>query len=290
MENQNSKLSKIPKILFYISFAPAALLLISSVISIWNGFPFLFSVDYGWDAFSGNIIIGVYAFFCIIPIFPVCMIYQTAYILREKVKAIKNISPAKFFGVIGAMTAAVIIIALFPEIKFRIDRAADSYFAQQMYKNADEKIDYHKNNIYVDGVFGIKEQKNSCVLIDYDEQTLGILTAEDIIGYFEIKMIPSTEGSYEAVKIKSEYFVQDIIPLKNGGRLVTFCRDSSYSHFTSAAILEFGDGNILYADNITEKNSDSPLFTGLSWSEYYVGDDLKYSDILASADNSLPTG
>ena len=53
------------------------------------GFPFLWSVSYGWEAFEGAfMIMGLV--FVIIPVFPFCVFWQVFYIVR-RIKAKKRL-------------------------------------------------------------------------------------------------------------------------------------------------------------------------------------------------------
>ena len=74
---------------FFCSFIPFLLLLAYSAYCMKAGFPFLWSVSYGWEAFEGAfMIMGLV--FVIIPVFPFCVFWQVFYIVR-RIKARKRL-------------------------------------------------------------------------------------------------------------------------------------------------------------------------------------------------------
>ena len=77
--------SKLYRASFFASFIPFLLLFISSLITAVSGFTFLGSTSYGFDAFWSNIVIlGVYVFGVIIPVFPLCIFWQILYLIKRR--------------------------------------------------------------------------------------------------------------------------------------------------------------------------------------------------------------
>ena len=74
---------------FFCSFIPFLLLLAYSAYCMKAGFPFLWSVSYGWEAFEDAFMIMGFVF-VIIPVFPFCLFWQAFYIVR-RIKARKRL-------------------------------------------------------------------------------------------------------------------------------------------------------------------------------------------------------
>jgi hypothetical protein len=80
MQKSNKKI-KISKVFFLLSFLPYALLLLQALLSAIFGFTFIFSTSYGIKAFFDSLLIVGWHFIVVIPILPICFIYQIIYLI-----------------------------------------------------------------------------------------------------------------------------------------------------------------------------------------------------------------
>ena len=80
---------KVLKIILIISSLPFIGLLLIGIYSMFFGFTFFFSTSYGIEAFLGSIFI-IGWLLCIIPVLPICLIYQIFYLIRHLVKKNKQ--------------------------------------------------------------------------------------------------------------------------------------------------------------------------------------------------------
>lgn len=74
-------ITKADKVWFILSFIPIALINVYGIISAFCGISFLWSMSYGIDAFLIAVLCGIALLF-IIPVLPLCMTWQTIYIIR----------------------------------------------------------------------------------------------------------------------------------------------------------------------------------------------------------------
>ncbi|MBR1382450.1 MAG: hypothetical protein IJ555_01365 [Ruminococcus sp.] len=264
---------KISKILFYLSFAPAVLLLISAVMSMFTGATFMFSTDYGVDAFLSTIILGGMAL-CYIPVLPACAIYQIVYFLlfimpkglpgseaadntEAQESEPRGITAPRFN--ISTKTKTIIAVSLFAAMalgilgwlfKPKIEGAIEKHKAQRMYENAEVRLDYNKSHEYMGGILGIEEQKYACVLIDYDTMRTGFITG-DVPGYQGYIEFDLTETDKESAdKLKDKYIVQTQTTLPDGGTFTAFRTQSGLRAYTKALLLEKSDGSIYINDDL----------------------------------------
>ncbi len=77
----NKENYKITKALLYVSLLPYIFILISSIYSIFNGFCFIFSCTYGFEAFLNTFFLLI-ILMCIVPIIPICIACQFICILN----------------------------------------------------------------------------------------------------------------------------------------------------------------------------------------------------------------
>lgn len=96
---------KAPRILFYLSFLSWVFVLFFGVYGAIFGLSF-FRMCYGWDGFFVGIMSGALAL-CIIPLLPVSLVYEIAYLLR-KAPAMKKV-PLKTY-IIGSIVAGAILV------------------------------------------------------------------------------------------------------------------------------------------------------------------------------------
>ena len=78
--------------------------------------------------------------------------------------------------------------------------------------------------------------------------------------------------------IVNTYYMQADIPLDTPGKqLISFYDDKENMHRTVALLLIYQDGSIYYAVNIKEVNKNYGRYTGLNFSRYFVGENIKYN-------------
>ena len=284
---------KISKILFYISFAPAAFLLMWALSSMLGGFSFWGSTSYGFEAFIDVIMLGGWVL-CYVPVLPACFIYQMLYLLMfRNDREHTDIAEARFK--LSERTKSIIAVSVFVIFALsilgrlfgsRIDRAIERHQAQKMYAAAEIKVDYDPNDKYNNeqfpsGVLGIDEQKNRCLLIDYDKMRIGIIIDEWPSGhenYIEYELTKSEPDSKEVKSIKEKYYIQTAVAFSNGDRFVSFCYSPDSSHQTSAVLLECSDGSVYYIDE-TKDEDGAWLYTGLGGHLGYEGSHVKYDEL-----------
>lgn len=161
---------------------------------------------------------------------------------------------------------------------FEIGRVIEKTSAKQMINKAEEKIGFNENDIMVSGIFDMPEYKYSHILIDYDNMEIGMLLNSDYDQFWKIELEKTTKDSSTYQHIINDYYIQADIPLKNPGkRLISFYEQKSLMHRTIAFLLIYEDGTIYYVDNIKEKDTEYNGFTGLHWSDFFVGENIKFN-------------
>ena len=100
---------KAPKVLFYLSFLSWAFVLLYGVYGAVFGVSF-FSMCYGWDGFFVGIMSGG-LMLCIVPVLPVCLVYEVAYLLR-KVPAIKKMPLKTYITIVSVVGVALALMAV----------------------------------------------------------------------------------------------------------------------------------------------------------------------------------
>ena len=268
--------NKLPKIIFVVSFLPYLLVFIYGVICAFTGVSFFFSTSYGFSAFLIGGLSALYFLTLIIPIIPVSLIFQICYLFRNKFKSIKTKKYIKICAITGCLLIGTIMIF---SHSFEIGRIIEKENAKQMIKNAEEKIGFNENDIKVDGIFNIPEYRYSHVLIDYDNVEVGMLLNADIDEFWKVKLKKTTKDSAQYQHIINDYYMQADIPLSYPGRrLISFYEDKSLMHRTIAFLLIYTDDTIYFADNIKEKDTGYTRFTGLHWSKFFVGENIKFKE------------
>lgn len=271
--------SKVVKTLFIISFLPYLLVLIYGIIRSFLGFPFLFTVIYGFDAFVFSIVYVLYTF-TIIPVIPICLIFQVCYILKNKVKRFKNINTKKYIKVCGIIALILLSLLVINSYSYQIEKFIEKISAKQMVNNAEEKISFDENNIILDGIFDMPEYKYNHILIDYDKKEVGILLFASGDEFWKVKLQKVTKANSTYQHIINDYLMQADIPLNYPGkRLISFCEDEEHEHITIAFLLIYEDGTNYIADNIKEKGSRfNGRFTGLNASKFSIGENEKFKE------------
>lgn len=271
--------NKIPKILFIVSFLPYLLILLFGIISTFSGITFLFNTIYGFDAFIVSIFFIIYNFFFFIPIIPICLIYQICYLLKNKIKKFKNIKLKKYIKTCLIIGLLLILALMTYSYSFEIEQFIEKNYAKQMISNSEEQIGFNKKDIIVSGIFDMPEYKYSHILIDYDKVEVGMLLNASIDEFWKVKLEKINKDSSTYKHIVNDYFMQADVPLGSPGkRLISFYEDETLMHRTIAFLLIFEDGTIYGIDNIKEKDTGFTRFTGLHWSEFFVGENIKFNE------------
>ncbi|MBQ3916049.1 MAG: hypothetical protein II690_05615 [Ruminococcus sp.] len=134
--------------------------------------------------------------------------------------------------------------------KYSIIYHVDSISAQRMYKNAEDMVEYKKNVQHYGALMGIKELHNSCLMLDTDSMTLGIINVGDIEGYSRMSFTKA-ENLDEAAEVLGieNYYLQSVVHFeKVDYNLYSFSVDISNSGITECCIIETADGEIWYSD------------------------------------------
>lgn len=271
---------KAPKIIFILSFIPYLLVLISGIAAAIFGAGFFFTNYYGWDGFVLGVIISAMGMTTVIPIIPVCLIYQIAYILRHKIKALGKISIKKYAAVFGVIIAVVAGAILLDTFSYDIRAAFKKSQAKEMLSRAEERIEYDTHDYVLDGVFGIEDVVHDTVLIDYDTFEVALLYEAGYDDYWSVKLEKTSPDSDVIRHIGEDYYVQAEIPLSAPGkRLIGFAESGINRHRTAAFILEMADGSVYYADEIKDEDGYTP-YSGLNSSDYRMKDeDTRLADL-----------
>lgn len=269
---------KIPKIIFIISFLPYLFILLYGIFHAFAGVSFFNSTGYGFEAFIITIFFMLYIFTLEIPIIPICVIFEVCYIFRKKINIFKNVGSKKYIRICCIVGVLLVLSLVVYSHSFEIGRVIEKANAKQMVNKADEKIGFNKNDIMVSGIFDMPEYKYSHILIDYDNMEVGMLLNASIDEFWKIKLEEITKDSSTYQHIINDYYMQADIPLNSPGkRLISFYEEKSLMHRTIAFLLIYEDGTIYFADNIKEKDTGFTRFTGLHWSDFFVGENVKFN-------------
>ncbi len=270
---------KIGKIIFIISFVPYVMIPVYGLVCAFVGVDFFFSTCYGLEAFILGIIVAGYTLLLMVPVIPVCAIYQICYLLRNRITKFSNISLKKYVKLCIAVGAVLIIGLCLHTYSFEIGKLIEKNKAIQMGKVAEEKIDFNTHTWYMSGVFDIDEYQYNQVFVDYDKCEVGILMGESFGEFWKIRLYETTKESDTYQHIVKNYFVQADIELHGPGeRLVTFYKDDFASHRTIAMLLFFEDGKIYCADDITDKDGYAK-FSFLNSYEFGIEENVKFEDL-----------
>ena len=270
---------KLSKAIFIASFLPYLLVLIYGIIGAFQGISLFYNNVYGVAGFLYTILFVLCRFTLEIPIIPILIIYQICYLIRNKVKKIKEIDFNKFVVICIVVGLAVIIPLFISYHSFEIDQSFEKSDAKKMSKNAEEKISYNENKTYYSGIFGMKEYTHDHIFIDYDKNEVGILCKAGYDEFWKVKLNKTSKNSYEYKHIINDYIMQANIPLNNPGKqLISFYENKNKMNCTIAFLLIYQDGIIYYADNIKEKDTGYTRYTGLDSSKYFVGKNIKYTE------------
>lgn len=294
--------TKASKIVFALTFLPIAFCVVVGIISAVEGMRTdgLFS---GLEWFVVGFVWYIFLM-CETPIIPACVVIQIACLLRIN-EDIRKIRLRKYIPITAAAVVAVcggiLLYVNRSSILYDIRSRKEKNAAVSMYANADEIILYRSEKPEpirdVDGrivydpsdrkpLFDIEGCTANCILIDKDAWEVGFIYDSYKDNFWKQKLVQTTENSPELQHIREDYFVQAIIPLNTvGKRLVTFSVKGNGTNKTIAMILETEDG-IYFADEVRESDTGFPQCNMLDWSDFNLGNYVKYSDITAITDQS----
>lgn len=267
------------KIIFIASFLPYLFAIVIGIISAFLGISFFSDKIYGLNALMLGLYFAFYSLIFIVPIVPFCLLFQICYILRKKIKRFKNIKLGNYVKVcclIGIFLGLVLFgYSRSYELKKFIEKAS----AKQMINDAEEKIGYNKSDIMVSGIFNMPDYKYNHILIDYDKVEVGMLVNSGVDQFWKVKLQKISKDSLEYKHIINDYFLQADIPLNYPGKkLLSFYEEEIDIHRTIAFLLIFDDETIYFADNLKEKDTGYTRFSGLQWSEFFVGENIKFKN------------
>jgi len=270
--------NKVAKILFIISFVPWLLVPLCGIFGAIFGVGFFFSTAYGLEGFFLGALAALLGMI-MIPVLPVCLVYEICYIVRNKVPAVKKLSAKRFYITVGTVCAVVAIGVLLHVFRYELEEVYQKVAAKGMVKVAEEQISFNENDIFCDGILGLEEFTTDTVLVDYDKMRVGFLLGS-VDEFWWVKLKETTPESEELARLYNEYYVQAKIRLSVPGKvLYSFSVDKDSMHRTVALLMETEDGKLYYADEITEYNTDRNRFTGLHWSGFSVEEGTKLPDL-----------
>jgi len=270
--------AKVAKILFIISFLPWIIVPVNGILGAVFGVDFFFNTCYGWDGFLLGVL-GALLGMTLVPILPVCLVYEICYIVRNKVPAVKKVPAKKFYITVGTVCAVIAVAVLLYVFRYEIRRVYETISAKRMSKEAEEQISFNENDISCDGILGIEEFTTDTVFVDYDKMRVGFLLGT-VDEFWSVKLKETTAEAEELIRLYEEYFVQAKIRLSAPGKvLYSFSVDEDSRHRTVALLLETEDGTLYFADELKEYNIDRDRFTGLHWSRFSVEEGTRLSDL-----------
>lgn len=270
--------SKVAKILFIISFVPWLLVPLCGIFGAIFGVGFFFSTAYGLEGFLLGALAALLGMI-MVPVLPVCLVYEICYIVRNKVPVVRKIPAKRFYITVGVVCAVVATGILLHVFRYEIERAYQKVAARGMVKNAEEQISFNENDVFYDGILGIEEFTTDTVFVDYDKKQVGFLLGS-VAEFWKVELKETTRDSAEVARLYNDYYVQAKIRLSAPGKvLYSFSVDEDSMHQTVALLMETEDGKLYCADEITEYNTDRNQFTGLHWSGFSVGEGMRLPDL-----------
>lgn len=270
--------SKVAKIIFLISFLPWLLVLICGIWGAIFGVGFLFSTCYGWEGFLLGVL-GALLGMTMVPVLPVCLVYEICYIVRNKIPAAGKIPVKKFFIGVGVLCAVVATGVSAYVFRFELGRMWQSVSAKSMIKKAEEQISFNEHDTFADGILGIKACTTDTIFVDYDKCRVGLLLGS-VDEFWKVTLKNTTKESEVVGHLEKDYYVQAKIPLSAPGSvLYSFYSEPDCMHQTVALLMELENGELYYADEITEPDIDRNRFSGLHWSRFFVGEGKRLPDL-----------
>lgn len=263
--------TKMTQKIFKLSFIAYALPVVYGIYSSIAGFEF-FGICYGFDAFVAGTFFSA-LLLCIIPIIPICLLYEIIYGIVSYFKKHNSLPPQKRKKIITICISIFILlflIVLGTIYSYQIEAYAEKLQAKRMIKRAETEVFYCKNEQLCDGIFGLDGYTSNCMLIDYDTHEIGFLTQSSLDHFQKFKLKKAADAAAIRKEIESNHETQAIVPLPDqSGTIYTYYNtDLFWYDNTTALILEFNDGSSYYIEyDKTDSKAFSP-YTELGSSEY----------------------
>ena len=232
---------------------------------------------YGFEAFYISVLFMLYALTMVVPIIPICLIFQICYILRRKINKFKNVGSKKYVCICCVVGAVLVLSLLVFTHSFEIDRFFEKESAKQMVDKAEEKIAFSENTIIYGGIFDMPEFTYNHILIDYDNMEVGMLLHSGYDEFWKVQLEKTTEDSSVYQHIINDYFMQADIPLNAPGkRLISFYEGESLKHRTIAFMLICEDGTIYCVDDIKENGYKVYFSVMLAFKSSFTSSKLRF--------------
>lgn len=261
---------KIAKVIFFLSLGVYALILLYGIYSAMFGFDF-FGTSYGWRGFIDSItLLGL--ILCIIPVLPLCLLYQILYLVFGKLNISKQAKKNTCI-VVGSILGVGLVFLLCSMFESDIKEAIYRHDAKDMIKRAELSIPYSTGYIDSDGILGIEEFKVPHIFVDCDTNSVGFLSSYTFGEYTEAKLKPVDDQEELIRKLDEEYNAQAVIPLPDGnGTLYTYNNASeNISAVTTVVVWHKSNDVLYYVMNTPSQNKDTfKAHTCLAFSEYSV--------------------
>jgi hypothetical protein len=238
------------KIFLVLSFFPYVYIIWSAINAASSGFSFMFSRLYGIEAFLSSLFFtSLYLF--LIPVLPVCIIYQIVYKITRKRRNTETINtrasrPSIIYIatlIMALLTALLLSIVFVGEtlLKTWNENNRIIYFLD----NADEVFVTKRgqSNVHVGGIRGTQYNRD-VLLINYESKAIAVFSGDITIGFREFELVESeiNDKNYKHIQFQEE--------LISPGLLFT-AYSLSREHFQTYAFeLIMEDGTIYVLNNI----------------------------------------
>jgi hypothetical protein len=239
---------------------PYVLILFYAIYSAITGirYNFLFSSEtlYGFKGLLYGLATGLLWFFYI-PIIPICLTYQIAYLTLRK-------SEKKKFIWISTLSVTIILCLIVVGLNIaKSNRAVENsrieaeikFNVNEISKIADKVITYG-NSIDAGGIAGTKYTQDT-MFIDYESKKIAFFYNDYGIKYKEFTL---TEGKTSHVN-NVQYKAELVYPAKT---LTIFYLNDSEKHRTIAIELLMCDGSVYSIDGMTDDYGRFGFFPGSS--------------------------
>lgn len=279
---------KTARIFLWISFVPAVLILLYGVYCAFAGFDF-FSTSYGIEGFTSSIVIMLWVFGLIIPILPVCVIYQIIYLIWGKFKWKSLFKKKVFIWTTGVIISGLSFLAVWSLFGYDIRHNIDKIQAISFYNKAEDKVEYTKYHIETGNVMGIEGLHNSCVMFDEDTMSVGIVYAGDMETFTKAKL-EKAESIYDmsySLRDNNSYLQSAVKFDKVGCTLFTFYGSPSNTGRTAGCIVEMKDGSIWYSTTFRNfEDGEVQPYTALDGINEDFIEEALYGDFLERYDKT----
>lgn len=270
---EGNKKTFFSKGLLLLSMTPYVLILLLSIGSAFFGFTFLSSTSYGWEAFSGALVIFTYGLCTVFPILPVAVCYQAGFLIYVLLKkaGVKKVN-GKIWGW-GVFAVILLILGLIISNVYAYELWAfgQKFKVRSMAKKADEIILYKRGVSRKGGILGIAGHEEEQLLVDYDSHRVGFLIYRGQQEYHQYQLETAPEN-VEAV-LKKSYHEQARIPLSAPGKyLVTYCEEGQWQFYTNALVLIMENGEVYYLDPVKDTRTGYSASLGVHDIGYLVNE------------------